>query len=379
VGRALSGALTRSAALVVALAACDRPSRPVPGEPSAPAPSAPLAPSPRHPVGGEASFDLALTAHGALLAWAEKHEIRARMLDRGGAPSAPPKTLARVGPAATVAEIAAASARAVLAVAWTERARDVGIARAVLGDPVLGTFGEAAPVSPATVGGVGRRGNLALSSDGERMVAFVRGEPEPCLDDRTTECTRFAFTDLAGASPAPRRVPLSVPSPCSAAIAGFVVLGGRWHYALCSTASGRELTTAFRIQYQPRYAEAHEVLPGCSPAGATTVGESVIVAADCPGGRRAVRIAGADARPAPLDLEKRSVDCELGHPVLSPLALRLSEPRDGLATLLPAEIAPSGSRAVWTGTTLIVARYVAGEVALHRFRCRGRDWARLSD
>jgi hypothetical protein len=377
VARTLSRALARTAAVLAAVGGCDRGSEPAASTASTPAPSAAPAPARRHPVASEASFDLALTADGALLVWAAQGEIRALPLDRAGIPRGEAKRLARAEPGASLGEIAAASSARLLAVGWIERAGDVGVARAALGDPAVGTFAEAVPISAATSGGEGRRGSIALATDGERMVAFVRGEPEPCRDDRAKACTRFAFSDLAGPSPRPRRVPLSVPSPCAHAIAGIVVLDGRWHYAVCSTTSGREVTTTFRIQYEPRYAEAHEVLAGCSPAGATRAGEAMILAADCKSGRRGVRVAAADAVPAPLDLAPASVECARGRPLLSPIPLHLSEARDGLAPLLPADVAPLGSRAVWTGTTLLVARYVAGHVAVHRYGCEGAVWSRL--
>lgn len=379
-GRALTRALGRAAVLLAALGGCDRGGEQAAASASAPAPStpAPATPALRERVESEASFDLALTADGALLVWAARGEIRALPLDRAGAVRGEAKRLGRATTGASIGEVAAASSTRLIAVGWIEQSGEVGLARAVLGDPAVGSFAEATPISAATGGGAGRRGSIALATDGDRMVAFVRGEPEPCRDDRERACTRFAFADLAGPSPRPRRVPLSVPSPCSHAIAGLVVLDGRWHYAVCSTASGREVTTTFRIQYEPRYAEAHEVLAGCSPAGATRAGEAMILAAECKSGRRGVRVAAADAVPSPIDLASASVECALGHPVLLPLSIRLSEARDGLAALLPADVAPLGSRAVWTGTTLLVVRFVAGAAVLHRYGCQGAAWTRLS-
>jgi hypothetical protein len=367
-------------------ASCDQKQQEAPGPPPLPSTLALATPAARVAVAGEVAFDLVALPDGALLAWAERDagliRMRVQALDASGLARSPARTLAALEPGASVVEVSAAATGSMVAVAWVERGPRATI-RAVLGDPAVGSYGEPALVATATIGDAARRGNLAVAADGERAFAFHRGEREPCLDDKTRECTRLAFAELSGTSPMPRRIPLSVPAPCASAIAGFVVSAGRWHYAICSVESGRPRTTTFRIQYEPRYAEAHEVLDGCSPAGATSAGNDVFVVGDCAQGRRAARIGPIDARPQTLDLSRVEVTCRLGHPVLSApvrprFELRLDPPRDGLAALLPPEAAPAGARAAWTGTSLVVARYGAGAVALQRWGCRGADWVRIA-
>lgn len=373
-------------ALALTLSACER--DPLASSPAASASvtaNEPSIPAARFDVSGETAFELLTTPDGAWLAFARHSAKGARievaMLDASGAPQGKARTIATLEPSSSVGEITAASSAGVVAIAWLERKKTSAVIRAVLADGKLGSFAEPSMVASATSGGDARRGNLVLAGDRERLMAFFRGEPEPCIGNPERQCTRVGFSELAGQTPRPARIPLSVPAPCGSAIAGFVLSANRWTYAVCSVETGRERTTVFRIQYDPRYAEAHEVLAGCTPSGAVSLAQDdVVVAADCNDGRRAVRVGTMNTPPQPLDLSQLDIVCERGHPVLNAprFELRLDAPRDGLAALLPAKIAPAGSRAVWTGTTLLVARYLSGQVAVQRFGCRGGDWTRLA-
>jgi hypothetical protein len=78
--------------------------------------------------------------------------------------------------------------------------------------------------------------------------------------------------------------------------------------------------------------------------------------------------------PKSVDIAKVELSCPLGKPKLRapgdrPLDFDFQEPRDDLAPLLPKDLAPADSRAVWTGSAILVARSIRGELFVDRHEC----------
>ena len=58
------------------------------------------------------------------------------------------------------------------------------------------------------------------------------------------------------------------------------------------------------------------------------------------------------------------------------LALALTASQSRLEAWLPENVAPPGSRAVWTGESLLIAAPQSGEVSLRRYECVDGDLTR---
>jgi hypothetical protein len=179
---------------------------------------------------------------------------------------------------------------------------------------------------------------------------------------------------LAATGAVSQSLPLTVPLPCEQNSVSFAVAGSRWYYGVCSRATGKPVTTLFSIQTDPEYARADRILEGCLPLGALAQGGDLLVAGDCAGERRAVRVRGGNAETSELRVDRLDAVCDSGHPLihqLGPAALRLSldEPRDRLEAFLPPALSPALSRAIWTGQTLLVAAASGGLVTLKGYRC----------
>ena len=175
-----------------------------------------------------------------------------------------------------------------------------------------------------------------------------------------------------------RGLPMSVPAPCSRPLAGFVSDDERWHFGMCSQETGDAVITHFMRQLTPFYVDVHTSLQGCEPLGATGLGGDVVFVADCPKGRRGVRVGGMGSKPKTVDLAQASVSCVLGRPVLrapgdGALELPLREPRSGLELILPGRFSPGHSRTVWTGLNVLSATWLAGDVVIRRFHCKGNE------
>jgi hypothetical protein len=156
----------------------------------------------------------------------------------------------------------------------------------------------------------------------------------------------------------------------------FAVSGGRWYYGVCSQATGKPVTTVFSIQAEPQYARADRLLEGCLPLGALSQNDELWLVGDCPGEgqRRGVRVRGGNAEPVELRVDRVEAVCQSGAPLIRQtgargLNLTLLAPRDGLAAFLPKALAPDGSRAAWTGRTLLVASLNQGLITLKGYQC----------
>ncbi len=134
-------------------------------------------------------------------------------------------------------------------------------------------------------------------------------------------------------------------------------------------------------QLAPFYVGVETPAAGCSPLGATRVGQDALFVFQCGDARRGVRIGDLNSTPRSVDLSGTKLECVLGRPRLTapgtpPLALDLSGPESGFGPLLPADFGGASARAAWTGSALLVASWVSGRVLLKRFGCRGAELAR---
>ncbi len=351
------------------------------GAPSAAA-SAPLpeaAPLARRAVASEAAFDLAVLSDGAVLAFGERGGgVSAQLLDHRGGQRGEALRLFATGEG-TAAEVTAAASGTKLAVAWSSRLSNGGRGIwAALGDAATRSFSQPLALGEASADGVTRGAVALAATELGGFVALRRGLDEPCSEDPSRHCAGYGFRELLSTGVESRGLPMAVPAPCSTVVAGFLVVGGRWHYGFCSQAGGRPATTHFMRQLSPFFVEVHHSFDGCVPLGATSVGDDALLAADCPSGRRGVRVNAMGVKLRDVDLAHAEVVCERGAPIVrapgeAPIELVLKEPRAGLSVLLPARLAPGNTRAVWTGTTLLSAAWVAGEVTLRRYQCSGSE------
>jgi hypothetical protein len=217
------------------------------------------------------------------------------------------------------------------------------------------------------------RGNLVLAARDEHALVFARGDETACVEADRHGCFAFGFHELSGDRAEQSGLPMTVPVPCGSDSAQLAVVGDRLHYGVCTNTGDQPVTTMFTIEHHPEYARADPLLQGCTPVGTFVWKAAAWLVADCEGGRRAVRLGARDEAAEFLDLRSRRFECRAGAASLSApsLDLLLDEPRSGLAMLLPAELAPEGARAAWTGRALVVATTFADRVRLVHSVCAG--------
>jgi hypothetical protein len=353
---------------LVALAACER--EPAPGVASSgTASAAPPAPV-RLPLAAPAAFDIARTRRGAAVAWGPPEGgLRVAWLDPTGARGAVRGGGTRAEERLRIVEIAAASTGESLGLAW--------LAREGAGTVVLGAVATERGIEPAARLDAGaeagaRRGAVAVAAQGSRLVAFHRAAGERCAGAVEARCAPFRFRVLAPSGATRGRPELAVPSPCDRGIAGLALTPSHWHYAVCAQQGPESATTVFTAQPEPPYAQAERVLAGCAPHGMTLLEDgTVIVVAGCAGGRRAVRLRGVEPA-TPLDLATLEITCDAATPVVRApgFEVPIDSVVDRAEPVLPAGLAPDGTRAVWAGESLLVARPVADELELAAYACR---------
>jgi hypothetical protein len=337
-------------------------------------------PTPAHAVLRRAgAFDLASTESGALLVVAEQAQLQLTRLDHSGKAQQPETLYRRAGSSAPeefeIAEVAAATLGTRLGVVWLEREGASAHTFGLSGS--LAKLKEAQRISIADVDLplATPRGNLALGSEDGHFVAFSRGKSTACADQTQRDCVGYSFFRFDGESPQRSGPPLAVPAPCAHDALSFALSGARWYYGVCSADGGSPQTTVFTIQNQPSYyARADRVLAGCLPLGALATGDDLLVAADCAGIRRAVRVRGADRAPEEVRLDRAEAVCQGGKPLivqqgLAGLNLPLDGRQDRLEAFLPERFSLPRARSVWTGRTLFVAGVVDSKLTIKGYRC----------
>src|SRR5262249_37559612 len=155
----------------------------------------------------------------------------------------------------------------------------------------------------------------------------------------------------------------------AASVSGLV---DRWFYAVCSWTRDAPSTMAYSINVDTYYARADEVLRGCTPLGMLVLdSEDVLLGADCDTMRRAARFTRDMKPPVEFALDDVAVACdgERASIQAATWSLPLDAPRDRLEVVLPATLAPTGARAIWTGRALLVAHRQGDDLELRRYVC----------
>jgi hypothetical protein len=335
------------------------------------------------PVASAGAFDLVLAPSGPLLIWAPPRAaggngaIMARALDAFGEPRGAARALVAAGAErGEVIELAAAASGQQVeqvGVVFREASADAVRTLAVL----AGGTGPAQPELLATsAGDAGKleRGRLAIAatSSGRMRLMYPAG-PAECVDDEGEACVGFAFRELGqdGRSEADRPW-LSVPAPCPEGATSVAGLAGRFFYAVCSWRGDAPSTMAYAINVETYYARADEVLRGCVPIGMVAVdADTVLLGGDCGVTRRAARLTLDMKPPAEFPLDALALACQRDAASITAngWALPLDGARAELEAILPETIAPSGARALWSGSALLVAQRMSGSLELRRYTC----------
>ncbi|MCA9581843.1 MAG: hypothetical protein KC416_08610, partial [Myxococcales bacterium] len=238
----------------------------------------------------------------------------------------------------------------------------------------------AVPVDPQSRGMVA----AAAAPDGAISVLY-RSTDGSCVEgEKGPECARFSIRGLGEAGNTPSRgVPLAVPTPCSAPIAGYLHSAGAWYFGICSLEKSKPVTTVYGIQFEPEYAHAEPILAGRFPAGMVPSPKGALVLGLGDGNRDAVSFTQGGREKTVLRKTAAASDCRDGRPVLQVRAaagtsveLPLAEPMSRIEGILPLAIAPERARAVWTGKAVLVAFPLGQEVVLHRYECVAGDLER---
>ncbi len=326
------------------------------------------------------AFDLLLTKRGIVVVWgrpeAEGGGVMLQELE-GGERSSP--GLAAPGPA--LLELEAARTPRAVALLWRERA-SASDTRAIASHWREGwsKLGERVDLGASTRSPT--RGHIALASSNDGALALVRGLSEACEEGWCTQFSLHRFdTDPSGVpSHSTRGLPLSVPAACDSFSTSLVHMSSRWHYGICSQDS-EPVTTLFTIQPKPEYARAMKVLPGCHPLGVfvqrpDASDAQAWLVGSCGHDRKALVIPEGDTPPTTQSLGEPKLRCPnnaLRIVADDGFELALETPRDHLQALLPRLIAPSGSRAAWSGKILYVVSAHRNQLHLKRYECRDQQ------
>lgn len=383
-----------SVALALALGCEDDPPPPPPPEPPPPPP--PAVASPR-PIATPAAFDLVATRNGALLAWGIPTRLggglRVLALDPIGRARGEEKPVVREGRAGgggaaetippDAVEVAAAAGGGRLGLVWVLRDQTELSVVSALGDDGGETFGPPETLAPTAMARTGERGYLgaAASQAGEIAVVY-RTDPGPCEDGRPEQCTRIFTRRLGGSEGGSGRggVPMVIPDACPRAVVGDVQAGSSWYSAVCAIdpGRGRPAVTLYAIQFEPQYAQAVEILEGCDPRGLVPLPDGGVLAIGrCGSDLHAARLVESNRQLQELGATTIVPRCASARPVFEArgasgtVSVPLTAPVSRIEALLPEAIAPAGSRAVWTGESILVAVPIGAEVSLRRYACDG--------
>jgi hypothetical protein len=280
---------------------------------------------------------------------------------------------ARVLPAALVqgevTDLAATMVGQRLSLAWVERERGRAHAFAAFIEP--GVPERRLELGLTFFPPRAARGNVSVVQQGDKALLFARMGDTACVNPSDSACSGFSLFELSATGARPVGLPLAVPAPCADHSALLAVVGERFHYALCAGSEAEPKTTWFSIQRDPEYARADELLASCRPLGAFSWDGAAYLVGDCAGGRRFARVPGGDERIEEGTLGAFACEASVLSVAFGERKLVLREPRTGLHALLSEDIVPRSARAVWTGSSLLVADAPASRLAVSRFTCEG--------
>ncbi len=315
------------------------------------------------------AFELIATFDGATLLWAERGSrgaVKAQHLTSSGGLKGEPVTLVSGrSTAGTVTDLVAARLESGTALAWIERIGGEARASATIAGAASA---QVVDLGPAWHTQKMLRGNIALAPTGDEALVFARGPREACTEGQR-DCFGFGLHRITrqGVDNG-RGLPLSVPVPCSQQSTHVAVRDGHWYYGVCTLHDSVPVTTLFRIQFDPEYAEAEQLMPGCRPRGLFEHEHRIWLSGDCAGKPRA---ASVEQNPeTTMDLSDVRFVCH-ARPLLegTGFELRLSQPRGALQDLVHEPWVSEGARAVWAGRALLVAAQEGGQIRLTRYSC----------
>jgi hypothetical protein len=351
---------------------------------SQPGPNGPAAVGDVRELLRETAFDLVSSPRGALLAWvsAGPSALHVARFDALGNPADEAWQNGSAAVANTARDLLVAESPAGVSAIWREGESSTATARGV-----WLAAGAAQPLDLGQAWGEAQsgRGNLALVSRGAGALALVRGPRESCEDGSQDVCFGFRFYALSAGGARQTGLGLRVPVPCDARAAQLVAPSPaagpeqRWQYAVCTRGEQAPVLTVFSIEPERSYASARQVFAGCTPLGAGYFAGQPAFVAECQGSRQIARMVSADAPFEIQRLDVRGLVCG-AHGARVRLGsgwLALDQPLDHLELLLDSSLSPPGSRAVWTGSVLLVAR-AQGKLVLDRYGCEDRELHQLS-
>jgi hypothetical protein len=364
---------------LLSLVACEQQRERTPARAARPSTSA-GAPRPilEAQLSSASAFELVAKGDGLRVVWANPSRgadwlMEAELSHDGGLRAAPQRVIVPARTLGKVTDLAATFVGDDLALAWLEQGQHEARAEATV-------VGAAAPphlldLGPAALVADSARGNLEIAAELDRKRALVmwRGLEAPCFDGQATGCVGFTFRRVQRGSAEATGLPLSVPVPCASHSVALAVSAGRFHYGVCTRDGSEPSTTMFTIQYAPEYARAEPLLHGCSPLGTIEAGGRPWLVGDCRGRRRAVMVPLFDEKVEPEGVDALQISCTPSRAELRQgrFVLTLSEPRADLQAVLPAGYLPTGARAGWTGSSLVVAHAVGTRLETRAFGCRG--------
>jgi len=367
------------------LAACEE------EEPPAPPPAPPPPPEPivaGRTMADDAAFALVPVPDGALLIWASPHRegggVKAVTLSPTGAAMGSDRPVARRGAAAggsaethpsQAVELDAFAVGRRVGVAWVlDFGHDVQVQATWSADGGE-RFGAVQELGQTVREEPGTRGRVVVSeTDHGQLVVQHRSLDGDCV--RTSgRCAMIHWRRLGSDGEAGGRPgPLEIQAPCQPLIADGLHREGTSYRAYCHEQGHGPSTMLYTIRNAVSYAEANPQ-PGCVPLGLSPVDEGVLAVMRCRDELTAIAVDEMGRVRDTYRPAERSVRCHEGRPVLQVAEddreskLRLAEATAQLEALLPEDIAPPGSRAIWTGETVLVAVPQSRSVSVRRYEC----------
>jgi len=360
-------------------------------EPPAPPPEPPPPPAPivaGRTMADDAAFALVPVPDGALLIWASPHRegggVKAVSLSPTGAAVGSDRPVARRGAAAggsaethpsQAVELDAFAVGRRVGVAWVlDFGHDLQTQATWSADGGE-RFGAVRELGQTVRSDPGTRGRVTVSeSDDGQLVVHYRAADGDCV--RTSgRCAMIHWHRLGSDGRADGRPgPLEVQTPCQPLVADGLHRDGTSYRTYCHEESDRPSTMLYTIRNEVSYAEANPQ-PGCVPVGLSPVDEGVVAVMRCGEELSALAVDEMGRVTDTYRPAERSARCHEGRPVLQvseddrESKLRLGPATAQLEALLPEDIAPSGSRAIWTGEAVLVAVPQARSVSVRRYEC----------
>lgn len=338
------------------------------------------------------AFDLVPVNDGALFVYGAPHRDGGgvRLLELGplGEAASAERPISRQGAAgggaaeehpSQAVEVAAASSGQRVGVAWIIDHGTRLVAQNAFSPDGGARFGPISDLGETVRVPTDAGGRLAFGADDTgSLVLYHRVPEEPCVasDGR---CARIDTVRVsAETAPLPGGLGrLEVRRPCEPLVGQVLFREGTWYQALCHVDGAPRSTINVR-RPEISYAAPVAMPEGCRPESLAPLDDGVAVVSRCGSQARIDRLDEMGRVTARWDAPRRTVRCEEGRPALhlegdADAKLRLGRATDHLEGLLPEDVAPPGSRAIWTGEAVLVATPLGRDVSLRRYQCvRGR-------